>query len=72
MPSKNAENCEHAKAAPRAIIDELPESQAGAGRHKCAVCAFRAGYAAAVQDAARAFRSTAPEFLAVLEEADAP
>ncbi len=44
MPGNTAENCEHANAAPRATIEALPESQAGAGRHKCAVCAYRAGF----------------------------
>jgi len=28
-------------------MDALPESQAGKGRHKCAVCAYIAGYEAA-------------------------
>ena len=25
-------------------VDKLPESQAGAGRHKCAICAYESGY----------------------------
>jgi hypothetical protein len=32
------------KRAPKDVIDALPESQAGKGRHKCAVCAYHAGF----------------------------
>jgi hypothetical protein len=37
------EACKHGKSAPRDLIEALPESQAGAGRHKCAECAYEAG-----------------------------
>lgn len=38
------ENCKHDKQAPKDVLRALPESQAGEGRHKCAVCAYDAGY----------------------------
>lgn len=48
-PIGNAECTYTRKRAPEDVIDALPESQAGKGRHKCAVCAFHAGF-----DSARA------------------
>jgi len=41
------ESCKHGSAAPRSLLTELPESQAGSGRHKCVVCAFQLGLGAA-------------------------
>ena len=38
------ENCKHNSSAPIAILQELPESQAGSGRHKCTVCSFQKGF----------------------------
>jgi hypothetical protein len=35
--------CYHGKSAPAYILEELAPSQAGTGRHKCAICAFSAG-----------------------------
>jgi hypothetical protein len=43
-PSGNAECTYRGKRAPKDIIEGLPESQAGKGRHKCAVCAYHAGF----------------------------
>jgi hypothetical protein len=43
-PTGSAECTHTGKRAPKADIDALPESQAGPGRHKCAVCAFQAGF----------------------------
>lgn len=44
LPGGNAV-CEHVqRRAPQELIDALPESQAGPGRHKCAVCAFHEGF----------------------------
>lgn len=37
------ETCKHKKVAPINALELLPHSQAGAGRHRCAVCAFYAG-----------------------------
>jgi len=37
------ENCQHGHSAPAAILRELPDSQAGLGRHKCAACAYSLG-----------------------------
>ncbi len=37
------EHCDHGNSAPLAAIKELPSSQSGAGRHKCAVCAYELG-----------------------------
>jgi Domain of unknown function (DUF3883) len=42
-PIGNAECTYTRKRAPKDVIDGLPESQAGKGRHKCAVCAYHAG-----------------------------
>lgn len=36
--------CKHGKSAPEYLLLGLPESQAGTGRHKCAICAFYDGY----------------------------
>jgi hypothetical protein len=35
--------CSHGSNAPDAIVKTWPECQAGAGRHKCAVCAYAQG-----------------------------
>lgn len=35
--------CEHGSAAPDDLIAAIEESQAGAGRHKCVICAFQHG-----------------------------
>lgn len=43
-PGGNAECTYRGKRAPKEVIDALPESQAGKGRHKCAVCAYHAGF----------------------------
>ncbi len=42
-------NCDHAKAAPKAVLEDLPHSQAGTARHKCATCAYAAGVKAGRQ-----------------------
>ncbi len=38
------ETCIHGGIAPIKTLKELPESQAGAGRHKCPTCAYETGY----------------------------
>src|SRR5258708_27048099 len=43
-PAGNAECTYTGKRAPKDTIGALPESQAGKGRHKCAVCAYHAGF----------------------------
>src|SRR5438477_5346941 len=45
IPTGNAECTYTGLRAPHEIIEALPESQAGIGRHKCAVCAFHEGFA---------------------------
>ena len=35
--------CEHQQVAPDQVISNLQDSQAGAGRHKCVVCAYNKG-----------------------------
>lgn len=35
--------CDHRQSAPLVAVLALPDSQAGAGRHKCVVCAFHEG-----------------------------
>lgn len=37
------QNCMHGSTAPTVVLERLPTSQAGAGRHKCVLCAFRRG-----------------------------
>jgi hypothetical protein len=39
------ETCQIGKSAPGAMLDALPDSQAGAGRHKCCICAYLLGLA---------------------------
>lgn len=46
-PTGGAECTYTNRRAPKAEIDALPESQAGKGRHKCAVCAYHEGFNAA-------------------------
>lgn len=43
------ENCSHGNSAPRDLVQHLHPSQAGAGRHKCPVCAFHAGLTSAAK-----------------------
>ena len=43
-PGGNAECTYMNRRAPKEVIDALPESQAGKGRHKCAVCAYQEGF----------------------------
>jgi hypothetical protein len=42
-------HCKHGKTAPEYLLRELSESQAGAGRHKCAICAFHDGLEAGIR-----------------------
>ena len=42
--SMASENCYHGKSAPIGLFNELHHSQAGSGRHKCAICAYDQGY----------------------------
>jgi len=46
-PTGGAECTYTGQRAPTDIIDALPESQAGMGRHKCAVCAYNSGFGVA-------------------------
>lgn len=48
MASHNS--CSHGNSAPAEEINNLKDSQAGTGRHKCAICAYRNGYKAAVKN----------------------
>lgn len=58
MPPRTSKDCErHAgqhNEAERAALDrimrELPENQAGEGRHKCPYCAYERGYRQALND----------------------
>jgi len=36
--------CSHGTSFTLSTIEQLPESQAGVGRHKCAACAYAQGY----------------------------
>jgi hypothetical protein len=42
-------SCKHGKTAPEYLLRGLPESQAGTGRHKCAICAFYDGLLAGIE-----------------------
>lgn len=42
-------NCDHGSAAPEELLSQLPASQAGVARHKCAVCAYSRGHADGVE-----------------------
>ena len=45
MPSGgNQYRCQHGSFAPDGFVEHWPSAQAGAGRHKCAVCAYSRGY----------------------------
>lgn len=46
IPTGGAE-CTYVQGRRAPIDDALPESQAGKGRHKCAVCAYHEGFNAA-------------------------
>jgi len=35
--------CKHGKTVSDELIESLPENQGGPGRHKCVVCAYKAG-----------------------------
>jgi len=39
----NSGSCTHGNAAPSSLVETLPESQAGLGRHKCTICAYAIG-----------------------------
>jgi len=53
VPGGNAECKQTGRRAPQDVIENLPESQAGPGRHKCAVCAFHEGFQRARSEAER-------------------
>jgi hypothetical protein len=44
LPGGNEECRETHRRAPQDVIEALPESQAGPGRHKCCVCAYHEGF----------------------------
>lgn len=46
------EDCGHGKIAPIIVLEDLPESQAGTGRHKCATCAYQFGFEAGLNEQA--------------------
>jgi hypothetical protein len=47
------ETCSHNSDAPISILENLPYSQAGAGRHKCPVCAYNAGLRKGIEEELR-------------------
>jgi len=38
------EECKHGKKAPVEVLENLPHSQGGTGRHKCCICAYQIGF----------------------------
>lgn len=47
------ESCRHGNDAPSTLLANLPPSQGGSGRHKCPVCAYRAGLEAGITEGIR-------------------
>ncbi len=45
LQNEPTETCAHGSHATANVLAELPTSQAGEGRHKCAVCAYAYGFA---------------------------
>lgn len=43
MAASSFESCKHGKQAPKDLLESLPSSQAGTGRHKRVQCAYEAG-----------------------------
>ncbi|RKZ93392.1 MAG: hypothetical protein DRR19_01215 [Candidatus Parabeggiatoa sp. nov. 1] len=50
---KNPEHCDHGNSAPYDVLKNLHYSQAGAGRHKCTICAYKEGYQAGIAEGIR-------------------
>ena len=44
-----AERCSEGTTAPKEMLQGLHHSQAGTGRHKCPICAWREGFEAGQQ-----------------------
>ena len=44
FPTNNLEQCQAGLYAPRTMLSQLPDSQAGLGRHKCPICSFHRGF----------------------------
>jgi hypothetical protein len=44
LPLGNVQKCREKNAVAISILSKIPHSQAGEGRHKCAVCAFNFGF----------------------------
>lgn len=53
--------CSHGHSAPIALLKELPITQAGVARHKCAVCAYENGYLDGFKAALSALKEGLPE-----------
>jgi hypothetical protein len=51
IPSERSESCHAGKIAPANMIDDLPESKAVPGQHKCPVCVYHFGFARGRRDA---------------------
>jgi hypothetical protein len=47
LPDGRSEECQAGLRAAPEMLEALPHSQAGRGRHKCAICAYHAGFQAA-------------------------
>ena len=43
LEESDVERCRHGNSAPEHIFLVIPPSQAGTGRHKCVICAYKAG-----------------------------
>ena len=59
--------CKHRKTAPEYLLLGLPESQAGTGRHKCAICAFYDGFKSGLQLGKKDFSIEKPVSLLATE-----
>jgi hypothetical protein len=64
--------CKHGKTAPEYLILELPESQAGTGRHKCAICAFQDGLIDGIERGSSMLLEENKPVLGYIERVDIP
>lgn len=62
LPLGNLQECHERKTVAVAILNKLPHSQAGEGRHKCAVCAFNFGFDEGTKAKHRTVNQTATGF----------
>jgi hypothetical protein len=60
--SEEAESCYQGSSAPKSALEQLPGSQAGTGRHKCGICAYKRGYETALSQPHLEPKDIPPDF----------